>query len=406
VAESSQPSSGSRLSGIEGLRAIAALCVLTTHVWQFAAPHGTDFGVLNNAFFGNLAQGLTLFFALSGFLLYRPFATALLSGAARPRIATYARNRALRILPAYWVILVLVQIIGAAAVDNTPGQSAVGRMSAGTFIPNFLLVQNYIPTTNGTGITPAWSLVVEVVFYVCLPLLAIAAYRLVANGRSVLAGVLMPPLALLVVGLTARFVAIAMHANVGNLTTGSTWTAVFGRSFLVNADLFAFGMAAAVVVAYVAVRKPPWSADLARRAGVYAVLAGVAALAAQHTALNAWLFTDLVAVAAGLLITWVVFLRRQSPAQRLLCARAVRWTGDVSYSLYLWHVPVILWLRTHDHTFDGRAGFVINWLMVTAIALVLAGLTHRFVEVPAMARRSRTSGRAIDTEAAEQQAAP
>jgi peptidoglycan/LPS O-acetylase OafA/YrhL len=59
----------------------------------------------------DLAFGVTLSFVLSGFLLYGPFAAAVLRNDRPPDLAKYLRNRALRILPAYWVILLLVAFV-------------------------------------------------------------------------------------------------------------------------------------------------------------------------------------------------------------------------------------------------------------------------------------------------------
>jgi peptidoglycan/LPS O-acetylase OafA/YrhL len=69
------PSSGSRLAGIEGLRAIAASSVLIYHVWLYSNPNGRTAGVgpLDRVL-PDFAFGVILFFTLSGFLLYRPFA--------------------------------------------------------------------------------------------------------------------------------------------------------------------------------------------------------------------------------------------------------------------------------------------------------------------------------------------
>jgi len=85
--------------GIEGLRARAAIAIITLHTWAYSSG---SFGQLNQLF-ADLDQGLTLFFALSGFLLYRPFAAALLDRRAMPGSRAYLRNRALRIIPAYLV---------------------------------------------------------------------------------------------------------------------------------------------------------------------------------------------------------------------------------------------------------------------------------------------------------------
>src|SRR5215211_1360916 len=112
IATPPPPSFGARLTGIEGLRAIAAFSILVSHVWLYTSPGGgqATLGVLDLVL-PDLSLGVTLFFALSGFLLYRPFAASVVRAQPMPRVSEYLRNRALRILPAYWVILLLVAVV-------------------------------------------------------------------------------------------------------------------------------------------------------------------------------------------------------------------------------------------------------------------------------------------------------
>ena len=173
-----RPSWGKRLIGIEGLRGFAAVSVIFHHVGQHMTDPATT-GVV-----GYLARlsthGLTLFFALSGFLLYRPFATALLAGKEIPSISAYARNRFLRIYPAYLVIFLLVSLVfGAAYINGEPAagtDKAVGYLTDPLAIGlNLILAQTYVPAFLLTGVGTAWSLTAEIAFYVALPILVLLA---------------------------------------------------------------------------------------------------------------------------------------------------------------------------------------------------------------------------------------
>src|SRR5690242_9257170 len=114
------PSWGRRLVGIEGLRGMAALSVLVHHVTIRLADPDRIGGF---ARIGDwLTHGLTLFFVLSGFLLFRPFAASMVEGRPLPSIRKYARNRFLRIYPAYLVILLLVGLVFGAAYTEGPPQ--------------------------------------------------------------------------------------------------------------------------------------------------------------------------------------------------------------------------------------------------------------------------------------------
>lgn len=90
-----------RLPGVEGTRGVAALSVLAFHVWLRGGSGLGDVGVVLS--YGWL--GVPLFFVLSGLLLYRPFARAIVAGSNLPSFRRYARARSLRIFPAYWLVL-------------------------------------------------------------------------------------------------------------------------------------------------------------------------------------------------------------------------------------------------------------------------------------------------------------
>jgi peptidoglycan/LPS O-acetylase OafA/YrhL len=96
------PSRTTPIPGVEGVRAVAAVSVLVYHCWWYGAegPSRANLGLVNRFLLPHLPLGVTLFFSLSGFLLYQPFVAAALSGSSFPKVGSYFRNRALRILPA------------------------------------------------------------------------------------------------------------------------------------------------------------------------------------------------------------------------------------------------------------------------------------------------------------------
>src|SRR5258708_19165890 len=114
-------SSEGRLVGVNGLRGLAALAILTSHVWEYSSPQGGRYDVGRlTFFFGLCALGVPLFFTLSGFLLYRRFAAAVVGVSPRPSVSEYAKARILRIVPAYWVILLIVGVVFSAALIRPP----------------------------------------------------------------------------------------------------------------------------------------------------------------------------------------------------------------------------------------------------------------------------------------------
>jgi peptidoglycan/LPS O-acetylase OafA/YrhL len=396
------PSSGRRLPGVEGLRALAALSILVVHTWTEAAPHGRpDFGRIGTHL-NDLSFGVTLFFTLSGFLLYRPFARAIVNGRARPSFARYLRNRALRILPAYWVILfVCALLVGTLFVRGPGGVLEHHRLTdPGLLARAALFVQNYQPSTFTTGIGPAWSLAVEVVFYLALPLLVMLAWRLAATRRlrGRVAAALVPSALLLLVGLAGKGIA-AYALPVDHFWQGwdANWHSVVEKSFVGQADLFAFGMALAVVHALwerKSLRLPPWW-RVAAAGMILASYLVTARVSYTEEQLSYSPYNTLIAFACSLLLALVVLTppQEQSVLVRMLETRPLVIAGVISYSIFLWHDPLILFLRDHGLTFDGPGGFFLNVLMVAAITAALSFLTYRLVEAPALRLKLRGESR-------------
>ena len=402
------PSSGSRLPGIEGARAVAAGSVLVYHCWLFGSPDLSSprLGPLTGVM-PHLALGVILFFSLSGFLLYRPFAASVVRGVPGPGIGSYLRNRALRILPAYWVILLLTGVaLQVALLRDDTSKLQLGSLAPEptTLVKNILLVQSYDPDTLLTGIGPAWSLVIEVAFYLVLPVLATLAVVLARPARSRWGrrqAALTPPTVMLLVGLAGKMVA---HLSAGPSSGWEAdWHSVLARSFLANADLFAFGMALAVLHTEV------WDGAviLPRRwRAVALVAAAVAALVALRVTpdgmgLGVARYDILMAVACSMLLAVVVLPDpRPSHWRRLLSlldARPLVAVGLASYSLFLWHEPLAYWLREHGLTLTGAGGFLVNLVVLAGVAGALAALTYRFVEQPAMARKRRQPSSGVAT---------
>jgi peptidoglycan/LPS O-acetylase OafA/YrhL len=395
-----QPSSGSRLPGIEGLRGVAACSVLVYHCWLYGsgdgggAPLGALTGVMPH-----LALGVILFFALSGFLLYRPFAAAVLRDGPGPRVSAYLRNRILRILPVYWVVLLVTGIVlqvGLLRDGSSRLQVASLAREPSTLVKNLLLVQSYDPHTLLTGIGPAWSLVIEVAFYLTLPLLATLAVTLARPGmsrRGRRRAALAPPVVMLLVGLSGK---AAAHLLAGSGSGWeSDWHSVLARSFLANADLFAFGMVLAVLHTEVRdglLTLPRWWREACLVTATATALVAVR-ITPAGSGLGAARYDTLMAVSFGLLLAIVVLPQPDASRWRrllsLLDTRPLVLAGLASYSLFLWHEPLVYWLRGHGLTFGGAGGFVVNLVVLAAVAGALASLTYRYVEVPALARKRR-----------------
>ena len=326
---------------MDSLRAIAALLVVGSHAALFAGIFAS--GSVLHPYTDQLgAAGVTIFFLISGFLLYRPFARANLEGKPWPSTGAYAWRRFLRIVPAYWVALTGVAIWLSLATVVKPAWH----------IPVFYgFGQVYTAKTTAAGLIQGWTLCVEVTFYAFLPLWALAMRGRSFRGELVALGLLW------LFALGWKLFA-TRHANPASLESGP-WLQPL-PNFL---DQFATGMALAVI----SVRGLP--AGLARatsRGWPWWLLAAVAywvvsipiGIPRPHNATETFLarHEGLTLFALALLVPAIFGWQRRDSVRRVLGWRPLLYVGLVSYGLYLWHVAVVFRIA------DAMNGWMINTL--------------------------------------------
>src|SRR5581483_2375697 len=153
-----------RVANVDVLRAGAALGVLAIHAYALGgrnppirAQHAYDVPLLT------LATGVWLFFAVSGYVIGRPFVDRLLEDRPLPGLRFYVRRRAARIYPLYWIALTAV--IAVAGTAGTRGWQ---------YPFHYLLLNNLIPGREEALFPAAWTLTLEALFYAALPLLVLA----------------------------------------------------------------------------------------------------------------------------------------------------------------------------------------------------------------------------------------
>ena len=357
------PPGNPRFPLVDGLRAVAVLLILAFHV---AGQEGTTQGKWWGPFAMRLDVGVTVFFVISGFLLYRPFVAARLASAPAPGALAYARRRALRILPAYWVALTLLAIY--------PGLTGVFGEDWWVYY-GFLQVYDHDWFAFFEGLSQAWSLCVEVTFYAALPLLALALTRL----RHPLAA-----LAILSAG-TLAFRA-ALHAADPEPAGAQTLPGLF--------LWFALGMALALVSvnANERSRVTRWVGDhplacWAAAVGVFAVAAeigkSVQAVPA-NTSGRALVLYVLYGLISVLVVLPAVFGDdRGGLPRRVLGWRAVAWLGLISYGIFLYHLPIVNEL-TEQGVGDGLPGpdFVPVFASALVLSVTCAAVSYYALERP------------------------
>jgi len=359
----------SHLPGLDGLRGLAALGVVILHVWMYTGANRPDVSTLLDTVIGEFRIGVVAFFVLSAFLLVKPWIAAAGGERDRPPVAHFLFRRAARILPAYWAAMF-------AAFFVLQGTGS-GRAAPAGDLPIFAaLGQFQVDATRKLLIPQAWSLAVELSFYLLLPLAGWAIVRL-ARSRG------------------PRFATLALSAFLG--AAGIAWctlaelvdlpltTTVSLPTYL---PVFACGMAASAL---------PVPRGLAGRR---AMLVGGAAIVflnslwhSQGTGFVGHVLLDMPA-AAGFGIA--VAALAAGPAG-LLERQPIRWLGTVSYGLYLWHLPVLYGLRAHEllpyrSTLESMG-------VVLGLSLVLAAISWYALERPIMrlTQRRRTARTSVAT---------
>jgi peptidoglycan/LPS O-acetylase OafA/YrhL len=375
-----------RIGGVESLRAIAAISVLGFHA-VFASGLAES-GAWIEPFASRLEVGVSIFFLISGFLLYRPWARAHLEGGESPQLSWYAASRLLRIVPAYWVALAVIAIwIGLESVLDAPG-----------FLIYFGFLQNYDPDTVGGGLLQAWSLGVEAAYYAFLPLFAVAVARLsAANPADRLRNQWL--------GLGTLFAAgIAYNAGVaGTVENADNTTASVLALLPAYLDQFALGMAFGLLTITGQGRVGRFPTGLSGVGAAAWLLAGAVAFVVASkgigleggyesvTGVQLFLKHNLFSVIALSLLVVAVLAGGRIGA--LFELRPLRWLGLVSYGIFLWHIAVLT--QMGDSGFSTPFGGSVNWLVWAGVALmgttVFAALSWYLIERPALDARSRVA---------------
>jgi peptidoglycan/LPS O-acetylase OafA/YrhL len=337
-----------RSARIESLRALAALGVLGGHV--YGASHGfapsVYQGYLHRVVLGG-GFGVFLFFALTGYLLFWPFVKEGFRG-GRVDLSSYARNRALRILPLYYAVVVILLLA------QEHGGSFGQWWRFVTFSENFS--HSTIRTVDGV----VWSLVIELQFYVLLPLVAWLVLRLARGSLLRVAGLLLAP-GLLSLALRLHFVTFASVPD-------PLWQFSLPTMFF----FFVAGMLVAVARLACERRSLPGSTD----AWLLCSLAVWALVFYRYS------WDPLCALAAMLMVAACVLPLRPGRLVRALEWKPLAAVGVVSYSLYMWHFPLVVHLTSAGHMLR-------SFVLLVPLSLAVACVSYFAIEAPFLRLRRR-----------------
>ncbi len=356
------PRKGSRLDAVSGLRAIGALAVLLYHVTSSLELQGT---YTRSAWIGQMGRwGVCLFFVLSGYLLYRPFAAAHIDGKPQPNTWVYLLRRALRILPAYWVALTIWLVFYRQPEIDTIGE----------YVRLYTLTQIYQKGLGLKGLYVAWTLAIEVGFYLLLPLMARVARLLVGRRSSARQRFTAE------VAVACLWIFVGVQYRILLVNRLSPIDADFYSGWPMGAfDRFGAGMLIAVLVTWwerrritpkvvALIQAMPWICWAAGLAALAVVVENTTTRQLGGPIVGPDVGRDLLLALSGFLFALPAMLSRpgQSWMVRVLGGFPLEPLGLVSYGLFLWH-PI--WIRFFSKLLDEQGYVVTFWPLLGAVVV-------------------------------------
>jgi peptidoglycan/LPS O-acetylase OafA/YrhL len=366
----------------DGLRAVAAVLVVLVHT-SFAS--GFTLRSATGIYTARFELGVSVFFLISGFLLYRPFAASHIAGGPPPATGRFWLRRFLRIMPAYWLAFAITGYV----MHGGDHQLVHGWRALLVYLG---LLQVYFPSQALTGITQAWSLCTEIAFYLFLPLFALVISHRRRSDRNQLARELIGVGVLFVTGLGLRFWLLHVHTALASVMLEWLPTCF---------DLFALGMFLAIMSSWLVHRdlRPrwlwnpvvPWVSWALAFTMLWSVShLGIPLLPLKHASPWRGLVEELLygLFALFLLLPAVFGPQRKGTIRRFLQFPPVVAVGVVSYGVYLWHQA---WLNLFVDWTGAlfKVAFPETFGVVIALALATATLSYVFVERPLLRLKGR-----------------
>ncbi len=401
------------LAGLDAIRGGAVLFVLLLHCWAYTTSPVMSFSIPLTPFsieighvLGRMGIGVPMFFVLSGFLLSLPWHRAYYAGKPAPSIRTYLHRRLLRIVPPYWLMLILMLVLLTnstivwGVVVSPDGWKGV--------IASFLFLQQLFPVTSGGfGLvnTSIWTLTIEMTFYLVLPWFV----RFFLGNRWRWSLPLCFAITLLYLYLVRNSLGPVVAYLRGSVAQYG-WSDALTRQFLswqFWSFLPEFGLGMALGNWWIYQQQKPLSRRLAAfttpamAVGYTAVGIELLAVTLYGYPIGNYIVTDwylvnlVAALATGLLILGSLHAGRRLKA--CFGFLPLRLIGITGYSIYLWHLPIIH--IVNNYPIFAASTPIQRFYGVTLLTLLLVALVgvalYLLVEKPLIERRPTLTNRQV-----------
>lgn len=330
------------LAEIDGLRALAVLAVLLFHAFPTICTGGYI--------------GVDIFFVISGFVISRTYLLSLIDRKLSLRYFYIRRVR--RLAPAYTLVLGFSLLIAFFLLDpkllNNYAKSLVSQpFYAQNFV--FWYQGDYFEAATTKPLLHTWSLAIEEQFYLLFGLMILFLRR-----KSKM---LVPLL----------FSMFAISLFMGFMISDSSPKTSF---FLIPTRVWQFcvGIFAYLVTLKIASRKGSLRSNVVYLISVIALIYSIFGF----TEANSFPGVQAIIASMATFLLLILFDIRPSNGYRAFNHKSVRYIGELSYSLYLWHWPIIVYLILAL----GRELFWYEAVVALALSFILSGLTYRYVENP------------------------
>ena len=349
---------------IQAMRALAILLVLLTHLWPTRLTGGY--------------VGVDVFFVISGFLITGHLASEL-TRTGTVRLGRFYARRIRRLLPAALTVLAVSLLLVFRFVPYPQWErNAWEVLSSAGYVENWYLASksvNYSALNDASSaVQHYWSLSVEEQFYILWPLmLLLAGGIIVRRARRRAEGIAARSLvrSMLILVLAVGVLSFAASVGYTLLSPAPAYFATFTRAW-------EFALGGAVALAGPHLRISRLIRNLLSLAGIALIL--ISGFVYDHATPFPGAYAAVPVIGAALIIAAGTATAGESAAplwhDRLTATRPIQWIGAVSYSLYLWHWPLIVvapFALGRELTGPIRLG-------ILAVSLLLAALTKRFIE--------------------------
>ncbi|MFB8791494.1 MAG: acyltransferase [Potamolinea sp.] len=374
----SYPSKNIHVKALDGWRGVACLFVFFTH-------SGVNLHVFNIPIYG--AVGVHLFFVLSGYLLYKPFIIKLLEQNTFPSFSKFYIRRFLRIYPPYLLALVFFILLRYISKSHPPEPFNI--------FTHLILISNYLGSKNFFSINAVfWTLTIEAQFYLLLPLTTLIVYKL--TNKEPRKSLIITVLLMLFIGVIAR----ATEFFLFDYSSPEFPNPVRFRSVFSFLDLFGFGMLTAYleyVLSSQILKKPRYYGNVTCTIGILVFIATNAwfsSIGSNWMLIdNPWavtLFPVFSCLAISVILLSIVTWRNYM--NKILSLKPIVLIGEVSYSLYLYHMAVQLLVAKFLLVDAIKDISLHNYVLATASffpTIIISVLMYRLVEKPSLALVAR-----------------